>query len=265
MRLTTSRLSCEPPFRLAAAGAARCLPPMNCMQRVATCKHRDAAPVLFDRGASAPGAVRAARQLRAAVVRRYRRLNDLLAYSVLPTLAICWCTTRSVQRPDGPADFSPCRVKACMDESRHGRSLPSGCFSGVRTCVSPGEVATTPLACGCCGKRSPASRITLTMQRHGRRLGDAFARTNPESRRAYIERRPCVTHMRAAVVTRNLQGFGSGLTEERSGSCHRGASREHESRPKLMLRNPSAQRPVASAASRLSGSQRPERRAACHD
>ena len=54
----TSTLTGEPLFRLAEAGAACRLPPMSCMQRVATCKRHDAAPVLFDRGASAPGQVR---------------------------------------------------------------------------------------------------------------------------------------------------------------------------------------------------------------
>ena len=52
------RLSCEPLFRLAAGRAAHCLPPMSCLQRVATCKQCVAAPVLFDRAASAAGAVR---------------------------------------------------------------------------------------------------------------------------------------------------------------------------------------------------------------
>jgi hypothetical protein len=54
----TSPLTGEPLFRLAEAGAARCLPSMSCPQRVVTCKQRDAAPVLFDRAASAAGKMR---------------------------------------------------------------------------------------------------------------------------------------------------------------------------------------------------------------
>ena len=45
-------------FQARRSVAARCLPPMSCVQRVATCKQRDAALVLFDRGASAPDQVR---------------------------------------------------------------------------------------------------------------------------------------------------------------------------------------------------------------
>ena len=66
-----STLTGEPLFRLAEAGAARCLPPMSCMQRVAKCKQGDAAPVLFDRAASA-----------ADQVRRLVRLNAMLCGGV---------------------------------------------------------------------------------------------------------------------------------------------------------------------------------------
>ena len=45
-------------FQARRSVAARCLPPMSCVRRVATCKQRDAVPVLFDRGASAPDQVR---------------------------------------------------------------------------------------------------------------------------------------------------------------------------------------------------------------
>jgi hypothetical protein len=45
-------------FQARRSVAARCLPPMSCLQRVATCKQRDPAPVLFDRAASAADQVR---------------------------------------------------------------------------------------------------------------------------------------------------------------------------------------------------------------
>jgi len=53
-----STLSCEALFSLAAAGAARPLPRLTFYPAGVTCNGRDAAPVLFGRGASAPGAVR---------------------------------------------------------------------------------------------------------------------------------------------------------------------------------------------------------------
>jgi hypothetical protein len=52
------RLSSEPPFRLAAAGAACCLPRLTSLPAGAACKQHDAAPLLFGRAASAAGAAR---------------------------------------------------------------------------------------------------------------------------------------------------------------------------------------------------------------
>lgn len=57
-RPNDSRFSCEALFSLAAAGAAWRLPRLKNGSAGVTCKRHDAAPVLFGRGASAPGAER---------------------------------------------------------------------------------------------------------------------------------------------------------------------------------------------------------------
>ena len=126
-------------FQARRSVAARCLPPMSCLQRVATRKQRDAAPVLFGRGASAPD--------------HGRRLVNLNA-------KLCGGRTFRAGYP------CSCLLGVVSPTIFHGRfSVPWPARSrprlqasvlGARTCVLPGEVSRTPLACGCRAARSPA-------------------------------------------------------------------------------------------------------------
>ena len=113
------RFSREPLFRLAAVGAARRLPRLKKASAGAICKRRDAAPVLFDRAASAAGPQRRLDSCG-------QELCGCVPPRCSPTVLCCSCAEPRLQRALG-------RVPA------RGACDGPGLYHEVRVCLLTGE------------------------------------------------------------------------------------------------------------------------------
>ena len=184
------RISCEPLFRLAAAGAARCLPRLKKFSAGVMCWQRDAAPVLFDRAASAAGAE--------------RRLGSFLQ-------KLCGQTRKESRLGAARAR------KPCMTRSGRGRRPAE---TERLEFLAHGTRKSVYRACCTCHGASGgrAGRATIIVP-----VALAWSVKPPSVGASRINRCPAYTVWPVRTTS------------------------------------------VASAASRFSGSLRPERRAACHD